>query len=71
VAASQYPWPSAAGDAETMGLLRSRLPVEPSNGASPKEKIPPSEATRLYPPPSGMALMPTTGLFRGSPPVEP
>ena len=29
----------------TIGSASAMLPVEPKNGASPKEKMPPSEAT--------------------------
>ena len=55
----------------TMGWLRRRLPVEPKNWASPKEKIPPSEPTSQYPPPSGVDAMPTTALLRWSDPADP
>ena len=55
----------------TMGLLSAMLPVDPQNLASPKEKMPPSEATSQYPPPSGVAAMPTTGLLSAMPPVDP
>ena len=39
--------------------------------ASPKLKMPPSEATSQYPPPSGVAAMPTIGAFSGLPPCDP
>ena len=45
--------------------------MEPWKAASPKLKIPPSEATSQYPSPSAVAAMPTIGLFRGWPPMEP
>ena len=38
-------------------------PVDPWNAASPKAKIPPSDATSQYPPPSGVTAIPTMGLF--------
>ncbi len=44
-ATSQYPPPSGVGVIPTMGLLRVIPPVEPWNEASPKAKMPPSEAT--------------------------
>src|SRR5919198_127382 len=34
----------------TIGCASLRLPVDPKNPASPKAKIPPSDATRWYPP---------------------
>jgi len=37
--------PSWVADIPTMGALRWMLPVDPWNPASPKEKMPPSEAT--------------------------
>ena len=37
----------------TMGWLRAMAPVEPWNPASPKEKMPPSDATNWYPLPDG------------------
>ena len=46
-------------------------PVEPWKGASPKEKMPPSEATSQYPEPPGSAAMPTMGRLRCMAPVEP
>jgi hypothetical protein len=46
-------------------------PVEPRKRASPKEKIPPSEATSQYPLPDGVAAMPTMGRLRRMAPVEP
>ncbi len=47
----------------TMGLLSRRLPVEPWKAASPKEKMPPSEATSQYPPLSPVGVMSTMGWF--------
>ena len=55
----------------TMGRLRGLPPIEPSNGASPKENTPPSEATSQYPPPSAVVAMPTMGRLRGLPPIDP
>src|SRR5205823_5099306 len=46
-------------------------PVAPAKTASPKPKIPPSEATSQYPCPLGVGAMPTMGWFRWMPPVEP
>src|SRR5207253_2916464 len=40
-----------------IGLLRVMLPVEPRKGASPKAKIPPSEAMSQYPCPDGVEAM--------------
>ena len=48
-----------------MGLFRRSDPVEPKKPASPKLKMPPSEATSQYPPPSGVAAMPTIGELSG------
>ena len=48
----------------TMGLLRWIPPVEPKKAASPKEKMPPSEATFQYPLPFGVAAIPTIGWVR-------
>jgi hypothetical protein len=39
--------------------------------ASPKAKMPPSEATSQYPLPVGVAAMPTSGRARSVPPVDP
>ncbi len=55
----------------TMGRLRTMAPVEPKNWASPKVKMPPSEATSQYPRPSGVGAMPTMGRLRWMAPVEP
>ncbi len=55
----------------TIGLLSLTAPVEPRKAASPKEKIPPSEATSQYPCPLAVGAMPTTGLLSFSAPVEP
>ncbi len=49
-----------------MGWFRWMLPVEPKKPASPKEKIPPSEATSQYPPSSWVGVMPTIGLASGT-----
>jgi hypothetical protein len=46
-------------------------PVDPKKAASPKLKIPPSDATNQYPPPSGVAAIPTTGWAKWRDPVEP
>ncbi len=51
----------------TIGELRGVPPSEPSNGASPKVKTPPSEATIQYPPESEVAASPTTGWLSGGP----
>ena len=45
--------------------------MEPANPASPKAKMPPSDATSQYPPPVGVAAIPTIGLFSCIDPVEP
>ena len=55
----------------TMGWFSLIDPVEPKNPASPKAKMPPSEATSQYPPLSGVAAMATIGLFSLIDPVEP
>ena len=55
----------------TMGLFSLMLPVEPWNPASPKEKMPPSEATSQYPLEEGVDAMPTIGWLSGRPPIEP
>ncbi len=54
-----------------MGELRRMSPVEPRKDASPKLKMPPSDATSQYPAPDGVAAMPTMGWLRRSAPVEP
>ena len=46
-------------------------PIDPWKAASPKLKMPPSEATSQYPSPLGVAAMPTIGLLSGLPPIEP
>jgi hypothetical protein len=46
-------------------------PVDPENGASPKLKMPPSDAVSQYPLPSGVAAIPTIGLFNTIDPVDP
>ena len=55
----------------TIGLFSRVPPMEPWKAASPKLKMPPSEATSQYPSPSLVAAMPTMGLFKGVPPMEP
>ena len=55
----------------TMGRFSGLAPMEPRNAASPKAKMPPSEATNQYPAPSGVAAMPTMGRFSGLAPMEP
>src|SRR5882724_7266450 len=46
-------------------------PCEPKNAASPKEKIPPSDATSQYPRPDGVAVIPTIGRFNRTEPSDP
>src|SRR5664280_2648604 len=53
----------------TTGAARGRPPVEPKNGAPPKEKTPPSEATSQYPPVLVSLAVLTTGLFRTRSPI--
>src|SRR5438445_12910062 len=55
----------------TTGARRGVLPSEPANGASPKVKMPPSEATSQYPFPLGVAAICTIGWLSRIPPVEP
>ncbi len=55
----------------TIGWFNRIPPVDPRNTASPKEKIPPSDATNQYPAPDGVAATPTIGWFNRIPPVEP
>ena len=57
----------------TTGLVRWDSTSEPRNGAWPKAKTPPSEATsRVVPPaPWGTGAMPTTGCTRWTAPVKP
>ena len=45
--------------------------ADPSKGALPKVKTPPSAATSQYPPADGAAAMPSTGWLRRMAPVEP
>jgi hypothetical protein len=45
--------------------------MEPRNRASPKEKIPPSDATSQYPRPVGVGVIPTIGWFSRLPPIDP
>src|SRR5438445_190111 len=47
-----------------MGRLSLMFPVEPENLASPKEKIPPSEATSQQPAPDAGAAVPAVGARR-------
>src|SRR5579871_3948172 len=61
-------WPGAM---PTMGALSFRPPVDPRNVASPKAKMPPSDATSQYPPPSADAAMLTMGRLSFSAPAEP
>src|SRR5665647_2844217 len=55
----------------TTGRLRDSDPVDPWKPASPKAKIPPSEATSQYPFPEEVGAIPTTGRLRVSDPVDP
>ena len=55
----------------TIGLFSFMAPVDPKNRASPKAKMPPSEATIQYPFPVGVAAIPTMGWLRVISPVEP
>ena len=55
----------------TIGLFSGLPPIDPWKAASPKLKMPPSDATSQYPSPSWVAAMPTIGLFSGLPPIEP
>ena len=55
----------------SMMSLAPDPPTLPMYGASPKVKIPPSEATSQYPRPSGVEAIPTIGLLRRTLPVEP
>ena len=81
-ATMKYPPPSEEGTMPTIGALRlwgrpepaglRPLPgMEPWKPASPKAKMPPSEATSQYPPRSAVGVMPTTGRWRCIEPVEP
>src|SRR2546429_240973 len=55
----------------TIGLLSESAPVEPKKPASPKAKMPPSDATSQYPLPVGVAASPTIGRLRARLPVDP
>ena len=55
----------------TMGAVRGVLAVEPRKSASPKAKMPPSDATIQYPRADGVSAMPTMGRLRWMAPVEP
>src|SRR5687768_10736711 len=46
-------------------------PVDPWKRASPKAKMPPSDATNQYPLPDGVSTLPTIGWLRRTPPSEP
>ena len=54
-----------------MGELSGLAPSDPLKVASPKAKMPPSDATIQYPRPSWVGAMPTMGSFRWLPPMEP
>jgi hypothetical protein len=43
----------------TMGALRGFPAIEPADVASPRGKMPPSDATIQYPLPSGVGALPT------------
>ena len=45
--------------------------MDPRKVASPKAKIPPSEATSQYPPPSRVVVIATMGRSSGRPPIDP
>ena len=55
----------------TIGLFRCWPPMEPKKPASPKLKMPPSDATSQYPLVLGVTPMPTTGWLRRMLPVLP
>src|SRR5579872_173723 len=71
--ATQYPRPDLVDAMPTAGdwVLPGGGVALPKKGASPKLKMPPSEATNQYPPPSGVAAIPTIGWLRWIAPVEP
>jgi len=46
-------------DMPTMGALRGFPAIEPADVASPRGKMPPSDATIQYPLPSGVGALPT------------
>ena len=54
-----------------IGLFNLMAPVDPKKAASPKAKIPPSDATSQYPLPDAVEAMPTIGLFSLMAPVDP
>ena len=56
---------------ETIGPLRGIALADPLKWASPKAKMPPSDATSQYPRPSGVDAMATIGRLRGIDPAEP
>ena len=62
---------SACGPCRPPGRVGDDPPCEPKNPASPKLKIPPSDATNQYPRPDGVAAIPTIGRFNGIAPIEP
>src|SRR5437764_650426 len=55
----------------TIGRFSAMLPVDPWKPASPKLKIPPSDATNQYPFPLGVAAIPTIAALSCSPASEP
>ena len=55
----------------TMGSFSAIAPVEPWKAASPKEKIPPSDATIQYPLADGVDATPTIGRCNATLAVEP
>jgi hypothetical protein len=59
------------GTIATIGEFRAMLPVEPWKRASPKVKMPPSDATSQYPRPVGVVAMSTIGRLSGRAPCEP
>src|SRR5439155_870911 len=63
--------PDETGAIDTTGLLSLIAPVDPAKVASPKAKMPPSDATSQYPLPDGVEDIPTTGLLSFMLPVEP
>ena len=67
----EYPLPEGVEAMPTMGWLSRIEPVEPRNLASPKAKMPPSEAATQYPLPERVAAMPAIGLLSRMEPVEP
>ncbi len=74
-AASTSQYPGVALDRleamPTTGVAGGLVPVEPWKSASPKPKMPPSDATNQYPRASAVGAIPFTGLLRAMAPVEP